>query len=231
MSRFADREAAGAALADRLSTLLDRGELNLTDDRSRVDPATIRVLALPRGGVPVAGPVARRWGTEVRLLLVRKLGFPGHPELAMGAIAGIGGRVQVVRNSAVLDRHPVDSGGWDAVLADERTELERRMEQFEDWTAAAPAGAPVLLVDDGLATGSTMQAAIAAVRAAGSGPVIAAVPVASAEAADRLAAEPGTTVVCLSRPDPMIAVGEAYGDFRQVDDGEVLRLLRATRPD
>jgi predicted phosphoribosyltransferase len=184
------------------------------------------VLALPRGGVPVGRPIADRLATRLRLLLVRKLGLPGHPELAMGAIAAIGDRIRTVCNQPVVRHYGVDQHSWQRVLQDETKEIERRMIEFAEWTADEPAGAPVVLVDDGLATGATMLAAVDALRS-GEGEsttIMVAVPVASNGAVNELAAQ-GVEVVCLSRPDPLLAVGEAYRDFHQLDDAEVIALL------
>ncbi|HEY9291914.1 MAG TPA: phosphoribosyltransferase family protein [Microlunatus sp.] len=221
--RFRDRAEAGDQLADRVASVLAAGG---PASGAGAGPAQrLQVLALPRGGVPVARPIADRLDRPLRLLLVRKLGLPGHPELAMGAIAALGGRIEVVHNDVVLHQHRIDPDRWAAVLDRETSELRRRIAEFGAWTAADPAGAPVILVDDGLATGATMRAAVAATRAAGAGPILVAVPVASATAVTELRA-PGVRVITLSRPDPMIAVGEAYRDFHQLEDAEVIALLQ-----
>jgi predicted phosphoribosyltransferase len=184
----------------------------------------MQVLALPRGGVPVARPIADRLGLPLRVLLVRKIGLPGHRELAMGAVAVIGDQYFSVRNADVLRSYRVDEATWQEVLADEQDELERRATRFAGWTAGEPAGAPVILVDDGLATGATMRAAVRSVRAAGAGPVIAAIPVASGHAITALE-EDGVLVCCLTVPARLIAVGESYRDFHQLSDEEVVRVL------
>jgi predicted phosphoribosyltransferase len=220
--RFRDRQQAGERLAGRVESRLDA----LVLDRSG-----LQVLALPRGGVPVGRPIADRLTTRLRLLLVRKLGLPGHPELAMGAIAAIGDRVRTVCNQQVVRHYGVDQHSWQRVLRDETREIERRMIEFGKWTADEPGGAPVVLVDDGLATGATMLAAVDALRSGdgGSAPIVVAVPVASNGAVNELTAR-GVEVVCLSRPDPLLAVGEAYRDFHQLDDAEVITLLAGPDP-
>ncbi|SDS19618.1 phosphoribosyltransferase [Microlunatus soli] len=218
--RFADRTAAGEQLAERLAGLLPE-LVGRAADRGRP-----QVLALPRGGVPVGRPVADRFGCPLRLLLVRKLGVPGHPELAMGAIAAIGDDLRTVRNRDVVDHAGIRSRVWERVWERERAELQRRGTGFADWIAPAPNGDPVVLIDDGLATGATMRAAVAAVREAGAGPITAAVPVASVQAISDLERD-DVTVVALSRPDPLEAVGAAYRDFHQLDDAEVLAELRS----
>ena len=218
--RFRDRTDAGDQLADRVASSLASAR-----EPDAPLPDRLQVLALPRGGVPVARPIADRLDRELGLLLVRKLGLPGHPELAMGAIAAVGERIELVRNDVVLHQHRVDPDDWAAVLETETSELRRRMAEFSPWTAAEPAGGTVILVDDGLATGATMRAAVTATRAADAGSILVAVPVASASSVAELEA-PDVRVITLSRPDPLIAVGEAYRDFHQLDDAEVLDLLQ-----
>lgn len=216
--RFRDREAAGDQLGERVAALLT--ELGVDPDRSR-----LQVLGLPRGGVPVAKPIAEALHRPLRILLVRKLGLPRHPELAMGAIAAIGGRIFDVRNADVLRAYQIDEEIWSRVERQERAELERRTERFAGFLAEDPEGAAVVLVDDGLATGATMRAAVGAVRAAGADPVLVAVPVASRHAVESMAAGE-VHVVCLTMPDPLVAVGEAYRDFHQLTDDEVAELLK-----
>ena len=216
--RFADRADAGSRLAREIGALLPE-----TPDR-------LQVLALPRGGVPVGRPIADRLGVDLRVLLVRKLGVPGHEELAMGAIAAVGDRIRTVRNHDILRRIDLPDRVWQRIWDSEAGELRRRMERFGDWTAEPPEG-PVVLVDDGMATGATVQAAVAAVRGDGIlGPgdespmIIVAVPVAAPAAIDAVSAE-GVRVVCLSRPDPLLAIGESYRDFHQLEDVEVIAAL------
>lgn len=213
--RYRDRQEAGAALAEKVTALLR--ELD-------VSSARLQVLALPRGGVPVARPIADRLGCPLRILLVRKLGLPAHPELAIGAIAAIGSRVFAVRNDDVLRAYEVDEPTWDRIEHRERDELARRSERFGGFLAADPAGQPVLLVDDGLATGATMRAAAGVVRSAGADPILIAAPIVTREAVDSLA-RTGARVVWLTMPDPLVAVGAVYRDFHQLTDDEVLRTL------
>jgi predicted phosphoribosyltransferase len=206
--RFRDRADAGRRLAASLANL-------------RSTPGLI-VLGLPRGGVVVAAEVAKALEAPLDVLVVRKLGFPGHEELAMGAVASGGVRVlnEDVLAHAALDPEVVarrEEIGHGAVRA-----LEHELRG--DRAAPDLDGRVVVLVDDGLATGATMRVAVAAARAAGAARVIAAVPVGSPEAVRDL--RPLTDdVVCLSVPMPFRAVGLHYGDFAAVSDREVHRLL------
>ena len=208
MERFADREAAGRALAERLSAWKGREH--------------VLVLALPRGGVPVAHEVARAIGAPLDLLLVRKLGVPGHEELAMGALAS-GGEPRV--NAETVRALRIGAADIERVIARERRELERRELAYRAGRAPPEiSGRTVILIDDGLATGATMLAAAEAVRASGAARVIVAVPVASAEACALLR---GTAddVIALLVPDELYAVGAWYTDFTQTTDDEVRELL------
>jgi putative phosphoribosyl transferase len=202
---FADRAEAGRRLAARL-------------------PALERpiVLALPRGGVPVGAAVARALGAPLDVFVVRKLGLPAQPELAMGAVAS--GGVQVL-NEDVLREGSVPAHVLEEVAARERAGVEE-IEQRYRGARPAPAlrGRDVVLVDDGLATGATMRAAVAAVRAQGPSRVVAAVPVAPAETVAELERD-GVELVCLLVPHPFVSVGSWYRDFGQVPDEEVMRLL------
>jgi len=212
MERFRDRREAGRALADLLS--------------DRADDASAIVLALPRGGVPVAREVADRLHAPLDIYLVRKLGVPGHPELAMGAIATGGVRVL---NRDVLDALDITDDAVAAVAADEQKELERREREYRGGRPAPDLhDHTVILVDDGLATGATMRAAVAAVRAAEPAEIIVAVPVAAAETCDMLRRE-ADDVVCARTPDPFRAVGLGYEQFEQVSDQEVRALLERER--
>jgi len=209
-SRFADRAEAGRVLADLLHPYAGR--------RDAV------VLALPRGGVPVGYEVARKLGAELDVFLVRKLGMPGHPEFAMGAIASGGVRVlseEVVRTYGVSDE------AVERVARAEQAELERREREYrQDHPAADVRGKVAILVDDGLATGSTMKAAVQAVRRLGPARVIVAVPVgapSTCEEFGRIADE----IVCARTPEPFSAVGLWYADFSQTTDAEVRSLLAA----
>jgi putative phosphoribosyl transferase len=216
--RFADRRAAGRALGDRLS-----GDLG----------GDVVVLGLPRGGVVVAAEVAAALGAPLDVIVVRKLGLPWQPELAMGAIAAIGDAVETVRSEVVLQRADVSPQTWAAVREEELAELRRREHAYR---AGRPPqaldGRTVLLVDDGLATGSTMRAAIAAVRRHHPARVVAAVPVGSPTACRAVQSEVDE-VVCLRAPADFAAVGQAYADFRPTTDEEVRAALAAgsaTRP-
>jgi predicted phosphoribosyltransferase len=187
----------------------------------RGDPGLL-VLALPRGGVPVAAEVAAGLGAPLEVFVVRKLGVPGRPELAMGAIAS--GGVQVV-NAAVRDRLGVGDDAFARVLAAERAELARREERYRgDRALPELAGRLVVLVDDGMATGASMQAAVDAVASRRPGGLVVAVPVAPRAELQRLAAL-GVRVVCPLAPASFGGVSGFYADFRQVDDAEVDRLL------
>lgn len=208
---YADRRAAGVEVAARLREYAER------DD--------VVVLGLPRGGVPVAAVVAGALQAPLDVLVVRKLGVPGHEELAMGALAALGDRVEVVRADDVLAHVRVSDAAWQATLEREQQELGRRSAAFR---GARPApeltGRVVILVDDGLATGSTMRAAVAIVRQFGAARVVVAVPVGSASTCARLSST-ADQVVCAWCPDPFYAVGQAYREFDQTSDEEVRRLL------
>jgi putative phosphoribosyl transferase len=216
---MADRRAAGRALADELAVELGAGE--------RTDPPAaaledIVVLALPRGGVPVAAEVARRLRAPLDLMIVRKLGHPEQPELAMGAIASGG---VLVRNEAIAAG--VDPAAFERVLARERAELQRRERLYRgDRTPVPLRGRRVVLVDDGLATGATMRAAAEAVARQRPARLIVAVPVAAADSLARLAGCVDD-VVCLATPEPFYAIGLWYRDFPQVSDDAVRSLLEA----
>jgi predicted phosphoribosyltransferase len=181
------------------------------------------VLGLPRGGVPVAAEVARALGAPLDVFVVRKLGVPGRRELAMGAIASAG--VQVL-NREVVDALGIPEDRIAAVAAREARELERRERAYRGEAGPADvAGATAVLVDDGLATGSTMRAAVAALREQGAARVVVAVPVAPPAVCQSLAVEVDQ-IVCLRTPEPFLAVGRWYRDFSEVLDHEVRELLR-----
>ncbi len=203
-----DRRTAGRALAGALSRYAGR------DD--------VVVLALPRGGVPVAAEIADALGAELDLMLVRKLGVPGYRELAMGAIAS--GGVQVM-NEDVLAGSGISPAAIEAVVEEERAELQRRERAYRgDRPWPDLRGRCVILVDDGLATGATMHAAIDAVRAQEPGCIVVAVPVAPPDTVRRLA-RLVDEVVCLYEPEPFMAIGQWYVDFSQVSDQEVEQIL------
>jgi len=210
---FRDRVQAGRALAEALEVYAGRPDL--------------LVLALPRGGVPVGFEVAMGLGAPLDVFLVRKLGVPGHEELAMGAIAS--GDVRVL-NQEVVDELAIPESTIDAVARRESVELARREREYRDGRSAPEMrGRTILLVDDGLATGSTMRAAAIALRMRSPAAVIAAVPVGAADACQAIRREV-TRVVCLSTPEPFVAVGAWFADFAETSDGEVRDLLaRAAR--
>ena len=211
--RFADRREAGVVLAAELQHL---------------DSDDVVVLALPRGGVPVAYEVARRLGAPMDVFVVRKLGMPGYPELAMGAIASGGVRVM---NDDVLTWYRPTASAIEAVTREERAELERRERAYRDGRPLAPVkGRVAILVDDGLATGSSMRAAVLAVRRLHPAQVVVAVPVGAREACDALR-EIADDVVCVSMPKPFSSVGMWFVDFSQTTDQEVRQLLAAHRAD
>jgi len=205
---FRDRSEAGRRLAEGLAGYAGR--------------ADVLVLALPRGGLPVGFEVARALQSPLDVFLVRKLGVPGHEELAMGAIATGG---VVVVNEHVIGHLKIAPEVFEEVAARERTELERRERAYRGGRAApAVAGRAVVLVDDGLATGSTMRAAARALREQGPARLVVAVPVAAPEACEELRAE-ADEVVCAATPEPFLGVGRWYEDFTQTTDEEVRDLL------
>jgi putative phosphoribosyl transferase len=184
--------------------------------------ADVAVLALPRGGVPVAAEVARELHAPLDILVVRKLGTPGHEELAMGAIASGGIRVL---NPEIIEALGMGSQVIEEVAAREQLEIERRMKAYRGERPWLPIeGRRLILVDDGIATGATMRAAIAAVRTQNPGKVIVAVPVASCETIVQLRRQ-ADEIVCLATPEPFGAVGIWYASFPQVADEEVRRVL------
>ena len=204
--RFADRVDAGRRLAERL--------------RDELGPDAV-VLGLPRGGVPVAFEVAAALGLPLDVIVVRKLGVPYQPELAMGAI----GEGVLVLNDRVLRASGVSQAGLSAVERRERAELDRRLAELR--TGRAPvvlAGREVAVVDDGIATGSTARAACAVVRARGARRVVLAAPVGPAAAPAELAGD-ADRVVLLQAPEDFAAVGQFYADFGQTSDEDVRSLL------
>jgi putative phosphoribosyl transferase len=210
--RFCDRADAGRRLAAHL------GEYASRDD--------VLVLALPRGGVPVASEVAAALGAPLDVFLVRKLGVPGQRELAMGAIATGGVRVLDERVVAAHDLSPETIA---SVAAHEQRELERRERLYRKGQPPPELrGRTVVLVDDGLATGSSMRAAVAAVRAGEPAAVVVAVPVAPPETCEALSAE-ADRVVCVLTPEPFYAVGVWYERFEQTSDEEIAEILSRAR--
>lgn len=212
VQQFRDRADAGRMLATRL--------------RQYAGHDDVIVLALPRGGVPVGAAVADALGATLDVFLVRKLGVPGHEELAMGAIASGGVRVL---NRDVIDDLEISDRVIDAVTAHETRELERRERLYRDSHSPAPVdGRVVILVDDGLATGSTMRAAAAALRAQKPARLIIAVPAAPADTCAELRRD-ADEIVCASTPEPFYSVGLWYEDFTQTTDEEVRALLARAR--
>ncbi|MGH2773312.1 MAG: phosphoribosyltransferase [Actinomycetota bacterium] len=184
------------------------------------------VLALPRGGVPVGYEVARRIGAPLDVFIVRKLGVPGHPELAMGAIASGGTRVL---NQGVIDKLDVPPPVVEAITADEMREVTRREVSYRgDLAPVGVAGRSVILVDDGLATGASMRAAIQALRGQRPAKITVAVPTGSPITCRELSRY-ADEVICAIEPADFYAVGQWYEDFTQTEDAEVQRLLRMAR--
>ena len=207
---YQDRRDAGVQLAKRLAHYRGRSDLV--------------VLALPRGGVPVAYEVARALEAPLDVFLVRKLGLPGYGELAMGAIAS--GGIRVV-NDEVVSWYRIPAHVIDAVARDEQAELERRERTYRD--GASPAelrDRVVVLVDDGLATGSTMKAAVTAVRARRPSWIVVAVPGGAGETC-REFADVADETICVRAPERFLAVGQWYSDFSQTSDDEVRELLHS----
>lgn len=210
--RFRDRRDAGRQLARQLIAYAGRSD--------------VLVLALPRGGVPVAYEVACALDAPLDAFLVRKLGVPGYEELGMGAVATGGVRVlneEIVRSLGVSDQ------AIEKVAADERQELARRERLYRgDRPPLDVSGRTVILVDDGLATGATMRAAAEALRRQQPARIVAAVPTSSRDTSDALRAEADEVISAIT-PEPFFAVGHWYDDFTQTSDDEVRRLL-AARP-
>jgi putative phosphoribosyl transferase len=207
-SPFANRREAGAELASKLRQYAGRSD--------------VIVLALPRGGVPVAFEVAEALDAPLDIFLVRKLGTPGHPELAMGAIASGGVRVL---NKDVVQWYGISAPAIEAVAEEEQRELERREREYRQGRALLDLhNRIVILIDDGLATGSTMKAAVQAVRQHRPARVVVAVPVGAASTCEEFADVTDETV-CARTPEPFSAVGLWYRDFSQTTDEEVRALL------
>src|SRR5579863_800947 len=205
---FRDRVHAGQLLSRKLNAYTDR--------------SNVIVLALPRGGVPVAREVARVLHAALDVFLVRKLGTPGQEELAMGAIAS--GGIRVLNDEVVESLH-IPPGVIDSVTTTELRELARRERLY--WGGRPPlhvAGHTVILVDDGLATGSTMRAAVAALRQAKPLRIVVAVPIAAAPTCRDLRKE-ADELVCLHTPEPFYSVGFWYRDFSQASDEEIREML------
>jgi putative phosphoribosyl transferase len=210
---FRDRTEAGRALAARLADYADKPD--------------VLVLALPRGGVPIGYEVARALRVPLDVFLVRKLGLPGHEELAMGAIAS--GDVRVL-NQELIEYVGVPREVIDHLTAIEQRELRRREQLYRgDRPPPELRGRCVVLVDDGLATGATMRAGTEALRRAECARIVVAVPVAAADTCEELS-RLADEVVCLMTPEPFFGVGMWYEDFSQLTDEQVRELLaRADR--
>lgn len=210
---FRDRTEAGRLLAEKLKAYADRPD--------------VLVLALPRGGVPVAYEVARALHAPLDVFLVRKLGVPGHEELAMGAIASGGTRVL---NNDIVGYLSIPAEEIERVATREQEELERREREYRGGASAPDVrGRTVILIDDGLATGSTMRAAVIALKRQQPARIIVAVPAAAESTCDEFRTEVDE-IICAITPEPFYAVGLWYEDFSQTTDEEVRELLgRATR--
>jgi putative phosphoribosyl transferase len=212
MFRFKDRVQAGEYLAERLPQFAKA-------------PDAV-VLGLPRGGVVVAAEVARKLGLPLDIFLVRKLGVPGYEELAMGAIASGGIRVM---NDDVLRQAGISDSTIEAVSRREERELVRREEAYRgDRPRLDVKGLTVILVDDGLATGATMRAAVTALRRQRPKRIVVAVPTAAPDTCDEFRAEVDE-ILCGMTPTPFYAVGAWYEDFSQTTDEEVQQLLKTAR--
>ena len=209
---YSDRREAGRVLASKLMKYNDRPD--------------VIVLGLPRGGVPVAYEVASALNAPLDIFLVRKLGVPGHEELAMGAIATGGVRVL---NDEVFEYFRIPDNVIDAIAAEELTELRRRERAYRgDRPEPDVKGKTVILVDDGLATGSTIRAAAQALRQQGPAKIVVAVPVSAPQTCDeyRIGVD---EIVCAVTPEPFLGVGRWYDDFSQTSDEEVHELLELAR--
>lgn len=210
---FKNRMDAGKFLASKLSEYANR--------------ADVIVLGLPRGGVPVAYEVARKLHAPLDVFLVRKLGVPGHEELAMGAIAGGGVRVL---NHDVLSQLGIPEDIIELVVASEQRELARREREYRgDQPPLDLRGRTVIVVDDGMATGSSMRAAVQALRQKQPQRIIVAVPVGAREICESFHDEVDTVAVCAVTPEPFTAVGLWYADFSQTTDDEVRELIDRCR--
>jgi len=210
MMRFADRAEAGRLLAQQLAAMQIE------------DPV---VLALPRGGVPVAVEIARALRAPLDLLLVRKIGVPWQPELAVAAVVD-GERPDVVVDASVQRQAGIADEYIDKQAREQLAEIERRRRLYlGERPAADVAGRTAIVVDDGIATGTSVRAALKALRRRAPARLILAVPVAPPETVAQLRAEVDT-IVCLSQPTPFMAIGPFYEDFHQLADSEVTTLLR-----
>jgi predicted phosphoribosyltransferase len=214
MSLFRNRQDAGRRLAHALSGYKNKHPV---------------ILALPRGGVPVAAEVASALDAPIDLVLVRKIGVPDQPELAMGAVVD-GGAPIIIRNDDVILAAGIAADEFDAVCDSELAEIERRRQRYiKDRARAGIAGNVAIVIDDGIATGATMKAALRAIRKRGPKELVLAVPVAPAETIEDLRGEVDA-LVCLETPARFGAIGYFYDDFRQVTDNEVIAILHRFSP-
>lgn len=208
---FKDRHEAGQFLAQKLTQYANRED--------------VLVLALPRGGVPVGATIATALNLRLDVFIVRKLGVPGHAELAMGAIASGGTRVL---NESIVRRLQISSESINSAIAREQAELERREKRYRDGRPPLDVkNRTVILVDDGLATGASMKSAVEALRKSDPARIIVAVPVGARETCEDL--EKQAEVVCVLIPEPFQSVGEWFLDFTQTTDEEVSELLSLAR--
>lgn len=209
---FANRTSAGRELAEALDGYQDR--------------ENVIVYGLPRGGVPVAFEVATALQAPLDVLIVRKLGVPGHPELAMGALASRGAKVI---NDSVVRQLGIPDDDIDRITEQQRQEVEERERRFRgDIEVPDPKGAVAIVIDDGMATGSTMRASIQALREMSPAEIVVAVPVASPDVCEEFE-QLADDVVCLATEHPFGAVGMWYEDFDQTTDQEVIDLLAKAR--
>jgi putative phosphoribosyl transferase len=212
MAFFKDRVDAGRKLAKELSKYANRSD--------------VLILALPRGGVPVAFEVAKELNVKMDVFIVRKLGVPGNEELAMGAIASDNIRVL---NEDVVRSFQIPERVIDMVAENELRELERREHAYRgDRSKPEVSGSIVILIDDGLATGATMRAAAAALKTKNPAKIVVAVPTAARDTCEFFGREVDE-VICVTTPEPFYGVGAWYGDFSQTTDKEVCELLEKAR--
>src|SRR5579875_3373816 len=206
---FRDREQAGKLLADALDFLKGKGE--------------VIVLAIPRGGVPVAREVALKLGAPLDLIITRKIGAPGNPEFAIGAVSQDG---EIITDTQLLSELAISTDYVDREAARQVEEIKSRMTKYRgDKPYPSLGGKVVLIVDDGIATGNTVRAAIRYLRKKNPASIIVATPVAPPDTVSRLSID-ADQVVCLSTPEPFFAIGEFYESFEQVSDEEVKEILR-----
>lgn len=207
---FENRTDAGRRLAKALTKYRDRHPV---------------VLALPRGGLPVAAEVAAELGAPLDLVLVRKIGVPSQPELAMGAVVD-GGTPTIVRNDDIIELCGIGEAEFGAVCKEQLAEIERRRKRYiGDRARAEVRGQVTIIIDDGIATGATTLAAIRAVRSRKPAELVLAVPVAAFDTVKKLHSE-ADAIVCLDTPRDLGAIGYFYKDFSQVSDDEVIAILK-----